>query len=1003
MATLSNSVFMNLLLKTAETKKTGNSLSVEVLFLAMLDYIVNSDAMDMTEEQIKMKNCISGMCDPMKAERKLSKILKSRKETFMDSIMLQKLMNEAETMSKKLSRTEITADTVASCIIASPTHLISQLFQKNDVESASSASEPSAEEETAESLPDIPTEQMTEEQLEELRCQRLQKVASYVEKTKKITNFLLDRLCGQNNAISTFASGYFQSLMLDLTDRTRTTPRATFLFAGPPGVGKTFLAESAAEVLGLPYQRFDMSEYSDKEAALMFCGSDTVYKNSAEGHLTSFVKEHPRCVLLFDEIEKCHTTVIHIFLQMLDAGRVKDNFTKQEVSFKDTILIFTTNAGRQAYENSEQENFASMPRKVILNALEKDINPLTGIPFFPPAICSRFATGNVVMFNKMNVGSLTTIVKRELDRNSYEVADNLNITVQISDEISTALLFAEGKGCDARTVKARAQSFFNSELFELFRIVDSESVPHKIEDIKQIHFTLDFPTDETLHRVFAPEGKTNVLVFSSDKTLLNRAEDPCNCHFIYTDDLTVVEKQLVEQDIKFVLVDIECGTEENHHNYLSIKDVESLGKKLIKTMTEKYPSVPVYILQTKTHEYSPEERVSLLHQGVRDIVGPYELDKLREIAMAIHQEKEMLAMTSRNNVLTFETAQILTETEAGLEAEIKIINLDTKTAVEAEDGDSLVSSLSRPDVKFSDVIGADDVKEELRYFSDYLKNPRKYAMSGLRTPRGVLLYGPPGTGKTLLAKALAGESETTFISAQGNQFLQPLVGLGSETVHKLFRTARKYAPSVIFIDEIDAIGSERTGMNLHGGEDTLTALLAEMDGFSTDPSKPVFVLAATNYDVSEKSKKRLDPALSRRFDRQMYVDLPTREERRRYLQMKFDANAVFDVSDQDADNLAARSVGKSLADLESVLELSMRSAFRMGSRVVTGKLLDDALETYNSGEKKKWSDEIMLRTARHEAGHTLICCHAGEKPSSAAACASPASACTSCCGACSAG
>ena len=141
---------------------------------------------------------------------------------------------------------------------------------------------------------------------------------------KELQERLSECVYGQENAVSTFVSGYFQSQVTALSEPDRTKPRATFLFAGAPGVGKTFLAETAAKILGLPFARFDMSEYCDKEASLEFVGSDNVYKNGKAGNVTSFVKAHPHSVLLFDEVEKAHLTIINLFLQMLDAGPLLD-------------------------------------------------------------------------------------------------------------------------------------------------------------------------------------------------------------------------------------------------------------------------------------------------------------------------------------------------------------------------------------------------------------------------------------------------------------------------------------------------------------------------------------------------------------------------------------------------------------------------------------------------------------------------------------------------------
>lgn len=235
----------------------------------------------------------------------------------------------------------------------------------------------------------------------------------------------------------------------------------------------------------------------------------------------------------------------------------------------------------------------------------------------------------------------------------------------------------------------------------------------------------------------------------------------------------------------------------------------------------------------------------------------------------------------------------------------------------------------------------------------------------------------------MLAKAMACEAGVTFIAAEGNQFLKKYVGEGSEKVHELFKTARKYAPSILFIDEIDAIAKERKGGVNAGsnGEETLTAFLTEMDGFVNDPSKPVFVLAATNFDVEPGKDKSLDPALMRRFDRRVYIDLPNKDDRIRFLKMKIEKNHALDISNTQIDNIAMRATGMSLAELDSVVELALRSAIREGSTSVNDAILEEAFETFNSGEVKKWDVSQLERVARHEAGHAFLCWLSGETPS----------------------
>jgi len=811
-------------------------------------------------------------------------------------------------------------------------------------------------------------------------------ISFLIHDVKRIREELKNAVYGQDNAINVFTTGYFQANMLSLIDRTRRRPRATFLFAGPPGVGKTLLAEKAAESLRLPFMRFDMSEYADKEANIEFCGSDKVYKNGKPGNVTSFVSDNPRCVLLFDEIEKAHICVIHLFLQMLDAGRLRDNYTDEEVSFTNTIIILTTNAGKQLYEDCESDDLSTVSRKVIVKALQKDVNPETGVPYFPGAICSRFASGNIVMFNHIGAHDLRSIAKKEIERHASNLEKESGIKINIDERVYTALLFSEGSNADARTIRSRSETFFNDELYELLRLVSSEKVKTSIENIDKIDIDIDLNgAIPYISELFDAEGQTKVLVFA-DKEIVTLCKNKASkFDFIGFRDAANAIEILKSQNIDLILMDMNCGACSNSLDNLNIEDVESPARDFFKFLKEYRKELPVYIIEKRGSILDEEEKISFYGQGVRGVLNVSDskgfVSSLEMIAFNMHQQASMSKLARENKIISFETAQ--TVSKNGKNAGIKLFDFKITTAVDSEDTKNVLSSVSKPNVRFDEVIGADDAKKELKYFVDYLKNPKKYMGTGVKPPKGVILYGPPGTGKTMLAKAMACEADVTFIAAEGNQFLKKFIGEGSEKVHELFRTARKYAPSILFIDEIDAIAKERKGGANAGtnGEETLTAFLTEMDGFVNDPSKPVFVLAATNFDVEPGRDKSLDPALMRRFDRRVLIDLPNKSDRVRFLTMKVNKNQALDISDEQIENIALRSTGMSLAELDSVVEFALRSAIREGSTVVNDAILEEAFETYNGGEVKKWDVSQLERIARHEAGHALLCWLGGETPS----------------------
>lgn len=273
-------------------------------------------------------------------------------------------------------------------------------------------------------------------------------------------------------------------------------------------------------------------------------------------------------------------------------------------------------------------------------------------------------------------------------------------------------------------------------------------------------------------------------------------------------------------------------------------------------------------------------------------------------------------------------------------------------------------------VTFSDIAGNDSAKQDLEEVVDFLKHPKKYEELGAKIPKGVLLVGSPGTGKTMLARAVAGEANVPFFSISGSEFVEMFVGVGASRVRDLFAKAKKNAPAIIFIDEIDAVGRKR-GSGMGGGHDereqTLNQILVEMDGFETGTN--VIVLAATNRsDV-------LDPALLRpgRFDRRTNIMLPERRDREAILKVHFKnkpTDATVDIS-----SLAAKTAGSSGADLANIANEAAIVAARRNSKKISNNDLTEAFEKVAIGPERKtkvMNEEEKRMTAYHEAGHAIV-------------------------------
>ena len=283
------------------------------------------------------------------------------------------------------------------------------------------------------------------------------------------------------------------------------------------------------------------------------------------------------------------------------------------------------------------------------------------------------------------------------------------------------------------------------------------------------------------------------------------------------------------------------------------------------------------------------------------------------------------------------------------------------------------AKMATPDsrkVTFNDVAGADEEKEELAEIVDFLKNSKKYIDVGARIPKGVLLVGPPGTGKTLLAKAIAGEANVPFFSLSGSDFVEMFVGVGASRVRDLFEQAKKNAPCIIFIDEIDAVGRQR-GAGLGGGHDereqTLNQLLVEMDGFGVNEG--IIMIAATNRpDI-------LDPALLRpgRFDRQILVGAPDVKGREEILKVHVRNKPLSE--DVQLDVLAKRTPGFTGADLENLANEAALLAVRKDKRIITMEEMEEAITRVIAGTEKKsrvMNENERKLTAYHEAGHAVV-------------------------------
>ncbi|MBI3795864.1 MAG: AAA family ATPase [Deltaproteobacteria bacterium] len=836
---------------------------------------------------------------------------------------------------------------------------------------------------------------------------------------------LLQCVYGQSHAVQQFIDGLFNIEVVATADTERRRPAGLFVFAGPPGVWKTFLAELGATFLNRPFKRFDMSAYAHTHEAAGLIGIPRFYKDAQPGILTDFVQHNPNAVLLFDEIEKAHLTIIQLFLQILDAGRLQDKYTEQDVAFRDTMVIFTTNVGRTLFDNENVSGVhqvnASFHRTTILDALRSEVDPRTREPFFPAALCSRLATGYPILFNHLGVDDLTQIAQAELARVGTLLERQHGQRYAIAAEVPLALVMREGAQADARTIKAQAEAFLKEEVFKACQLFADERVDTVLAGIAQVSVEIDDEhAGEVADRLFR-ETVHPVVLFVGDPLLGQ----------IYTEGMPEVDwcvapsadqvfDTLTKRAVDFVLLDLGLQPQaivQYEDLAAAFRDVSvplgpdktilafdhsppaarqfAAGQHILHQLHTRMPDTPVFLFSVEDGDPSgflsrgvDEEllRACVRAGGARGVIraalrGGEPADwerqrdalraRLEEVAQYLRRERMAAELARQNQVVTFDTAPLLCED--GQRLRVRCRNFRLGRAVRSGDTNAVLSDVERPTTRFAEVIGAAGAKEALTFLRDWLREPKKYAAAGVDPPRGVLLTGSPGTGKTMLARALAGESDCAFLVESATSFVTLWQGSGPQNIRDLFTRARRYAPSIVFIDEIDAIGKMRTGAAGAGRaeEETLNALLTEMDGFSKEAARPVIVIAATNH------AELLDAALLRRFSRVIEAELPTRAERELYLRTRLDAKAKHEVSPQMIERLAVQSAGLSIANLENILaQASILALANAG--IITDPILGEAFEKVTLGEAKPGADP--LRTARHEAGHALVMSTLGQPP-----------------------
>ena len=799
----------------------------------------------------------------------------------------------------------------------------------------------------------------------------------------RVASRLLGAVLGQEVAVDMLADAYFgQALRWDAS-----ATRGIFTLIGPPGVGKTLIAESFAAALAeieskpVAFKRFDMSTYAGRQNFEQLFGMETFWMGNQPGTLTGFVKENPSAVLLFDEIEKAHPQVIQSLLPVLDRGKAVDKKLNITVSFSGCWLLFTTNLGRELWNTPQGlgilrggSDSKDLAWDLLANARRPEKEE-GDAPALSPEFVSRLAKGGAVFFRPLGTESLQAIVKRAVGGELLKIYGSHRLRqpeVRLDPSACRLFLLSQGPRIDARRAASQGADWAVSILDEA-RVCARNPRPARFPQTVVIRCE---PKAQAYLDRKLEAYRPNVLLMDDDEYLvpgLQQIADSFGGNFRRVSRTQDVELGLGQRLPDVVLLDLSIDEKPASSRADS-------GLAFLALLRERLPHVPVYLFSENPNRRGMVFRsviMGVLKQGwAKDFFPcPYKKGKPKSLKPFFEQVRRAVDHW-RFDALMRDHQRANVTVSASFRCALKggkTLCVEMALPLEAQ-APSLPDILKGnfyqgiPQERFDDLIGVARTKDRLRSVLDWLKNPTLLGRFGLRPPRGYLLSGPPGTGKTMLAKALAGEARLPFLAVSASELSNRWAGETERLIRELFEQADRYAPSIIFIDEIDALGADRGTGNGKGGRGPLSQLLVCMDGVQS-PSRPVFVLGATN-DADHLDRALLRPG---RFDEVIQVDLPNQEARKAFFDWRL-KDLPWE-GPRDVAQLALAAWLCSPAEMDRMVRETGYLLAREGRSAFTQADLLQMIHLVQYGASrpdKTRSEEQKRITAWHEAGHAVV-------------------------------
>jgi cell division protease FtsH len=741
-------------------------------------------------------------------------------------------------------------------------------------------------------------------------------------KVKEMKCLLRDQIIGQRLAINQISDQLSAMLF---------SPKREHLgvstFFGLSGTGKTQTANTIANILNatlsLDYQLFSiaMEVYNEDKDVMKLWGSGSQYVDSALGDLTQRVMHSPRQIILFDEIEKAHPEVIQSLLTLLSSGKANDKTLERTVDFSQCLFIFTTNLG--------STRLAEMPENIILDSKqllsEKATNKAKA---FSPEMINRLSSGNIVMFKKLTSKDLVKIAQKNIDSNKSMTSVDWN---ECELEI---LIRTLGHDLSPRSLQRQLDKIFGKIVNEMIDVdaggSNLDSISINIEPIISKHApSICLISNRKWGNSLAQYDNVTVREACSMQSI-NLA---LNEHA----DITLLDETSLTVDCR-----------------LLSKALENFEQQLI--MSFGFSSTPSALEKSASSSALHEYLVTTERFSRKSI------SKFLDVAL-----NRFLLIEGAENALNrnLQVAYDIEVHDGKFKTEVLLKNFTHQQSTRVEDLDLTFAKIEpNPNSSFDDIIGLDGTKKRLKLILNWLQNSDKKQAPKIQIPKGYLFAGRPGTGKTQMARSLAGEADARFINVNAADLLtnDPI-----KSINDLFTYAKRIAPSIIFIDEIDSIARDRANSS-NSYAAMVNALLTAMDGFNV-VEKPVFVLAATN------NPKQLDSALIRpgRLERVINFTPPDLDSRLHYLKKKLEHRICDTEAKQHIEHIAKFTAGFTIGELDLLIRETDYLAIE-NERAWSIYDVKEQVSNIQFGSKRlnfMVSESSRRKTAYHEAGHLI--------------------------------